>query len=345
MEKYRTKAIHHLGIVAGVCNDIQLIKNIDDRIPAPKRKVSIGQAVQSMILNALGFSNRAMYLHPRFSKNKPMDILVGEGIEAEDLNDDCLGKALDALYDYGITELFYQLSSHAFAVFKIPHKFVHADTTTFSLYGKYDMEDESDTEVVKITKGYSKDNHPDLNQVVVSMMCAYRSSLPMWIESLSGNSSDKTTLVKTIKQFKEQFKKKELPYFVADSALYTAEGIKQLEGIYWLTRVPETIKQVNEHIKTINKDEMKVSGEAGYLYKEIEEEYAGIKQRWLIVFSRQAYEREYETLTKHIRKENEKEGKNFWHLNNQAFAGAKPSCTLLPVKQTQSKQRRSLNRN
>ena len=85
------------------------------------------------------------------------------------IRDDCLGKTLDALYDYGVTELFYQLASYAFAVFKIPHKFVHLDTTTFSLYGKYDIEDESDTEVIKITKGYSKDNHPDLNQVVVSM--------------------------------------------------------------------------------------------------------------------------------------------------------------------------------
>ena len=224
--------MHHLGIVAGICKDIHLIENIDNRIPAPKRKVSIGQAVQSMILNALGFSNRALYLHPRFSKNKPMDILIGEGIEAEDLNDDCLGKSLDALYDYGVTELFYNLASYALGVFRIPVQFAHLDSTTFSLYGKYDSEDESDTEVVKITKGYSKDNHPDLNQVVVSMICAYRSSLPVWIESLSVNSSDKITFPQTIKQFKEQFSKKKLPCFVADSALYTAEGIKQLEGIH-----------------------------------------------------------------------------------------------------------------
>jgi hypothetical protein len=40
-----------------------LIEIIDSLIPAPKRKISIGQVVQSMVLNALGFSNRAMYLH------------------------------------------------------------------------------------------------------------------------------------------------------------------------------------------------------------------------------------------------------------------------------------------
>jgi len=345
MEKYTTKVMNHLGIVAGICNEINLIKNIDTFIPAPKRKVSTGQAVQSMVLNALGFSNRALYLHSRFSLHKPLDILIGEGIEANDLNDDCLGKALDALYDCGLTELFYKLAAYACSIYKIPHKFVHLDTTTFSLYGKYNSEDKSDTtEVVQVTKGYSKDAHPDLNQVVVSMagrtlrvllagaqpdlagcrhaarICSYRSSLPVWIETLSGNTSDKASFVKTIKQYKEQFKRNELPCFVADSALYTAEGIKQLEGINWITRVSENIKQVKEHIEAVNKDEMVESTEQGYRWKEIDEEYAGIKQRWLIVFSQQAYDKEYATLAKNIRKENELEEKSFWHLSNQAFA-------------------------
>ena len=75
MEKYQVKSIGHLGIVAGICNEISLIENIDKLIPTPRRKVSVGQAVQSIILNALGFTNRAMYLHPRFNHNLPLDIL------------------------------------------------------------------------------------------------------------------------------------------------------------------------------------------------------------------------------------------------------------------------------
>ena len=65
---------------------------------------------------------------------------------------------------------------------------------------------------------------------------------------------------------------------------------------------------------------MIISSTNGYRYKEIEMEYAEIKQRWLIVFSQQAYNREYATLVNHIRKENDQGEKNFWHLNNQAFA-------------------------
>ena len=68
---------------------------------------------------------------------------------------------------------------------------MHLDTSTFSLHGKYNSDEEDDPEeVITITKGYSKDNKPDLNQVVVSLMCVYRSSIPVWIEALSGNSPE-----------------------------------------------------------------------------------------------------------------------------------------------------------
>ena len=320
MENYKQKIIQHLGIVAGICNEIELIKTIDGEIDKPKRKVTVGQAVQSIILNALGFSGRAMYLHPEYYRKRPVERLVGEGIEPEDLNDDSLGGALDALYDYGVTELFYLVASKALAKFNIEHRFVHLDTTSFSLHGKYENEDESDPEVVRITKGYSKDGQPDLNQVVASMMCTYKSTIPVWIEVLSGNSSDKKSFRESIKKFREQFDKKRLPYFVADSALFTAEGLRELSEIQWVSRVPETIKEAREAIKTANKEEMEESGLPGYRIREIASEYAGVKQRWLVVYSQQAYAREYETMVKNIRRENEKMGKELWHLENRPFA-------------------------
>jgi hypothetical protein len=35
-----------------------------------------------------------MYLHSDFYRKRPVELLVGEGIEPEDLNDDSLGSAL-----------------------------------------------------------------------------------------------------------------------------------------------------------------------------------------------------------------------------------------------------------
>jgi transposase len=122
MDNYKQKIIQHLGIVAGICDEIELKKTIDGEIGKPKRKVTVGQAVQSIILNALVFSGRALYLHPDYYRKRPVERLVGEGLEPEDLNDDSLGSALDALYEYGVTELFYLVASKALSIYNIEHR-------------------------------------------------------------------------------------------------------------------------------------------------------------------------------------------------------------------------------
>ena len=69
-----------------------------------------------------------------------IDQLLGQdGLTPEDLHDDCLGTALDALWEAGITETFYQIASGALRRFGIDHRFVHLDSTTFSLHGQYDQ--------------------------------------------------------------------------------------------------------------------------------------------------------------------------------------------------------------
>ena len=318
MKVLENKQLHHLGIVAGGCNEIGLIEAIDRHVLKPKRKVSVGQAVQAMIINALGFTGRALYLTPRFMDHKPVDVLIGEGVRSEDLNDDCLGTALDGLFHCGLTELFYDIASEALAKHGLAHRFVHLDTTTFSLHGAYDEEDET-SEVVSVTKGYSKDANPQLNQVVVSLMCTYRSSIPVWIETLSGNSSDKVSLRKSVGEYRRQFQSKQLPYFVADSALYSTESLEELSQIKWVTRVPETSKEARQRVTESKREDMIEIAE-GYRVRPVSSSYGGVTQRWLIVFSEKGYEKQVATLEKNIGREREKKEKKLWHLGNQAFA-------------------------
>ena len=114
--QYHTKNLDHLGIVAGICQQIGLIEQIDNRVGELDRQVSVGEATQAMVLNGLGFTGRALYLMPEFFANKPVDMLIGEGISAEMLNDDSLGRALDVLYEKGLTEIFAGVSAHALEV-------------------------------------------------------------------------------------------------------------------------------------------------------------------------------------------------------------------------------------
>lgn len=320
MAKKEGKLLQHLGIVAGVCKEIGIAEKIDELVERPKRKVSVGKATEAMIVNALGFTGRALYLTPQFYKGRPTELLLGDEVKAEDLHDDCLGTALEALYENGVTELFYKIASQALKRYGVEHRFVHLDSTTFSLHGAYEVAEceEEGPEVVSITKGYSKDHAPELNQVVLSMMTTYGSSIPVWLEALSGNANDKVSFRKSISEYRRQFKVKELPYFVADSALYTKESLRQLEEVKWVTRVPEIIGEAKEKILALERNQMGACGN-GYHIQEVQSTYGEVDQRWLLVFSEKAYERENATLEKKIEKASAEKKKELWHLSNKPF--------------------------
>ena len=64
--KTEIKHIDHLGLVAGVYDESGVVDLINEYVDKVNRKVSIGHAVKTMILNALGFTARALYLTPMF---------------------------------------------------------------------------------------------------------------------------------------------------------------------------------------------------------------------------------------------------------------------------------------
>jgi transposase len=69
------------------------------------RIVTAGHAVKAMVLNGLGFVNQQRYLVPHFFQHKPTYRLIAPAMKASHLHDDTLGRALDTLYAYGVTEL------------------------------------------------------------------------------------------------------------------------------------------------------------------------------------------------------------------------------------------------
>jgi transposase len=322
-DTFSTQNLDHLGIVAGVCQQINLIEQIDGIIPDTGRKVRVGQAVQAMVLNGLGFVGRALYLTPEFYRTKPVDLLIGEGIEADDLNSDSLGKALDDLHEAGITEVFAQVSAHALKQYGIQVRFAHGDTTAFSLQGEYKVdEDEQDDEPqpITITYGHSKDHRPDLKQAILSMICANESLIPVYLNTLSGNTSDKASLPETAKAYLAQFKAdEETPVLVMDSALYSATAIKELADTKWVTRVPATITEAKTLLAEIDQAQMIASAREGYFYYEVASDYGEVAQRWLVVLYEPRREAEKKALEKQVEREREKLDKALKKWSRQVF--------------------------
>lgn len=320
--EYTTEVMDHHGLVAATCRDLGIAEKINERIGSkdPRRKIQPGLATVAMIINGLGFSNRRLYLTPQFFESKAVNFLFEESVKASDFSDHTLGKCLDEIAAYGTTKLFGEVA------FDIAHEqcllgtTAHLDSTSFSLEGEYNSEDSE--QIINVTHGFSKDNRPDLKQVMLSLVMTGDANLPIWMEPLSGNSSDKSSFHETIanvKKFQKELKSSTEFLWVADSALYTGKKLLSCPDVLWLTRVPENIKACSKLISMPDESFCWTESAGGYKWVEVCNQYSEIKQRWLLVFSQQAYEREKKTLKKRIEKEKSAFEKACWHLGNQIF--------------------------
>jgi len=255
-----------------------------------------------------------------FFENKPTERLLGEGVKPSHLNDSVLGRALDAVQHYGTTKLFSKISLKVFSVLNLSPSKIHMDSTDFHVDGVYNSNNkpEEGSSTVYITKGYSRDHRPDLNQVVLNMITDNQAGIPLHMEVLNGNCSDKTAFKKTISSHIKQLQTiAPSSFMVMDSAGYTKEGINEFSNLTdWISRVPESIKEAKNFIKE-NKEW--TESKNGYKYTSKLSTYAGVDQRWILVFSNEAYHREVKTLTKNYSQSSIKENKAFYKLSKENF--------------------------
>ncbi len=325
MREYKTQTIEHLGLVSSMIDELGIVDTIDNAIKQDKneRRVTIGEAVKAMILNGLGFVNRQLYLVPQFFENKPLELLIKKGIEPNNLNDSVLGRALDSLYDYGVTPLFSQISTKAFENLDLIVKYSHLDSTAIHVDGKYNSNEEAKEGVVHITKGYSKDHRPDLNQVMLEMICENSHGIPLAMRALDGNSSDKISFEKMVVDHIEALNNTTTGVVVADSAIYTADNIASFKtnNIKWITRVPNQIKATKELIESLSIDRMTShSKDDRYSYISLGNSYANVNQQWIVVHSTPAKERAKKSVSKKLDKLVDKEIKEFEALKSMMFA-------------------------
>ena len=320
--RYRSQTLAHLGLVAGMYDELEIGTRIDQVIPQDldKRQVSLGQAVKAMVLNGLGFVNQRLYLVPQFFADKPTPRLLGPGICPEHLNDDVLGRALDKLYAYGVTPLYLWLAPHAVQRLGVKVASVHADITSFHVDGQYNSSTGAAMGVVHVTPGYSRDHRPDLNQVALELIVERQAGLPLLMQPLDGNAEDKTTLRTTLQAYLEQLQTTYQPdYVVADSALYTAQTLPVLTGVYWITRVPATLKEAHQLLRELDPTTLPSLDEQTR-YHTLTTTYAGITQRWVVVYSDAARQRAQHTVRRQCLKASETDLHAFAALCQQAFA-------------------------
>jgi transposase len=306
--------LDHLGIVAGLVDEIGIVEIINQRLGIePREKVSTGVIVKAMILNGLGFVSAPLYLFGQFFQGKATEQLLGEGVKPEHLNDDRLGDVLDEVYTAGLSELFLEISLAAADKFGVKRETAHLDSTSFHVDGAYAS---SEPGVIEITYGYSRDHRPDLKQFMMNLICVGDGDIPVLMEMASGNQSDKIRFAQLFQDFSKQWTFDGL--CVADGALYSADNITAMSGLKWLTRVPLSISAAATLVDEVV--ELTDSGIKGYALKESRSEYAGVEQRWLLIESEQRRKSDLKQLTKKIERHRQKSQQELNQLSAIEFA-------------------------
>ena len=296
---YDVCLLGHLGLVGAFIRESGIIEMIDSRIPKTSNNqghFTHGQVVALMILNGLGYTTRPLYMSNTFFDAKDVEAMLGIEYDASWFNDDVIGRTMDALYEYGLTPLFSELSLGIMKSLGRKIGSVNIDSTSFHYHGTEQMYHEDNSKVnydephkINVTYGYSRDAHPELVQIMEQMMVDNETGIPLFMEPESGNTNDTNAFKRMVKVF-EQFKDYTYDgyiYLCGDSALYSAENIADMEknGIKYVTRAADgKLKAVQKFVSEHASDELTEIDEhnQGRIYSV---ENGNVAQKWLLVHS------------------------------------------------------------
>lgn len=313
----RTLSLDHLGLVSGIFDQLDIADLIDDRLPKKRNhNLEHSRLIKAMILNGLGYVGQRLYLFPEFYEKLPVERLLGEGVTAADLNDDALGRTLDAIYAYGPTELFNDITLKVMGQLDLGVQRLHADTTSFSVQGNY--EGPSGRNAIEITLGHSKDGRMDLKQFVLGLV-TNQDGIPLFAEAHSGNASDKNTIMESFLKIKSGLHLDDAAYYIADSAVYSEKNIRQLgTETLWITRIPATL---NECKRLIDSDiDMVECFDPRYKCFSTTSSYGDITQKWVVYQSEPMQARMEKTFEKRLEKEDRQAEGDLGKLRRREFA-------------------------
>ncbi len=160
-----TNTIEHFGIVAGIFDELGIGEIIDRALPKTRHhKASHSAIIKAMALNGLGFNESRLYFYSNFFIGLPTERLLGEGISPSDLNDDTLGRTLDAILHHRCMSQSL-ISSCAYGIMGVMMPAAGTDTKSLTNAWRKTNEQELSNSL-KIEYGFS----PALARSLVQLM-------------------------------------------------------------------------------------------------------------------------------------------------------------------------------
>ena len=163
------------------------------------------------------------------------------------LNDDRLGRSLDALFDADRASLATEIVVRAVQEFHISLERFHNDSTTVTLQGAYREatgEPRRGKATVKAIWGHNKDHRPDLKQLLWILTVSADGAVPVHYRVADGNTNDSPTHRESWEALRSLKGSPDFLY-VADSKLCDGDTLRAIagKGGRFLTVLPRSRKE------------------------------------------------------------------------------------------------------
>lgn len=114
----------------------------------------------------------------------------------------------------------------------------------------------------------------------MTLITSQKGGIPLWLEALVGNISDKNFLRKSVDAYCRHLAEGAYPWFVLESAAYAASNIANWGSQKkWLTSVPETITEAQAALQLVATDELtQLANE----WRSHSAHYQLLRGRWLV---------------------------------------------------------------
>jgi len=262
------------------------VEAIIDKYCPTKAEVNIGAVIVILCLNR-PVAPRPLSGVADWAAKTVIEELTG--VPASKLNDDRLGRTLDAIYPY-LEDIWVEIVSQALVRYEIDLSLVFYDLTSFYFEGEYKK---SKT----IVLGYNR-THKGKKQRKLALNVTAREKFPFLYQLLDGNTADVSTVQENMQRLLKALQKRGWPVnqvlVVGDRAMLSAEivrayhraGLKYLGALKVMGEKEEMIRGVSEEeLEAHPLDEEHYGVERTYTF-EIKEEGWSATDRALIVLSR-----------------------------------------------------------
>jgi transposase len=226
-----SRSVDALPLVNHFLQRLGIDRLLEEHVAALDRRYQLSPAkALGVLLRNLLLARVPLYSQPEWARRVAPHLLGLRIEEVALLNDDRVGRALDALFAADRATLLTQVVVRAVHAFAVDLAALHNDSTTVTFSGNYAEATGRSLKgkrALMICHGHNKDHRPDLKQLLFVLTVSADGAVPIHFQSLDGNTADVNTHLSTWEVLCSLAGRPDFLY-VADCKLCSRENLQSI---------------------------------------------------------------------------------------------------------------------